>query len=566
AAAVLPADPWPVFYLGASLLARGRYERAVPVLADFRRRRPDSLLGHLFGGLAHELTGDARRAEAAYTRASRVDPTCPVPHLLRAHMLKDAAAAVSAAEDAFEAEPDYLHAALHRMKSGAGGWDDAVRGIVRDVFESRRDVSLSARYLAASVKIMPYQFEYVRWGEELVRAHPGRSWAWGVLGRALVRCPRSAGFLPRGLEALDKAVKMAPTLGWVYGWRGLARISAGRKTEALRDLNKCVERQKYYFWAYEWRGALLHALARPKEALKDLDRAVSTNRPYPFALNRRSLVRRSLGNFAGAAADLDEAFGIDARYSWVTITGRAPKKRELDSGIRELTRGIRREPTLPSLRAWRGQVRLQQRDFTGAFRDFDAALALEPAHALTLAWYGRGLVESGLPAQGLRRLIRAIELKPSRTLYRLWAAEAHGRAGQTAEALAALDDVLRREPRSWQAWQCRARILLDAGRARAALRCADRAISLEGRNADNYHLKATALRTLDRLPEAEETAEMALAISAHHGRAWILRADVRAKLGRSCEAIADYEHALRHFPFLFNSEQQERLKSLLANR
>ena len=564
AAARLPGDPWPRYYLGASRLMRGR---AAEAEADFRlasRAGADGLLPRLLRGVAFEKMGEDERALAAYAAATRAEPNSPAPHLMRARLLKDDAAAARATEDAFDAEPEYSHVAMYEYKSGSMPWPEYLRRLVGYAFEPKRFLSLSARYLEVDVKILPYHFEYVRWGEELLKAHPDRSWTWGLLGRALARCPASSGLLPRGLAALDRAVSISPERGWVYGWRGLGRIVNDRKPEALKDLDECVRRQPYYCWAYEWRGALLHSFGRSQEALVDLDRAVSTNQHYPFALNRRSIVRRAMGDVAGAVLDLDEAFRLDMRYAWVFPTGRTPEKREIDNGIKELTRAIRREPSMPSLRAWRGQTRLQKRDYSGAFRDFEAGLALDPAHALTQAWYGRGLTEAGRPAEGLKRLTRAVELAPDRWLYRLWRADALRIAGRAEEALAALDEILREKPRSWPAWQSRARAALDLGRLREGLRCARKTISLEGRNADSYYLEAEALLGLGRLAEAEETTDRLLAISRHHPRAWVLRAEIRTRRGRAAEAVADYRHALENFPFLFNEEQTRNVKALLG--
>ncbi len=563
AAARLPDEPRAAFYLGASLLMRGRAAEAARELAPFLRKRPGSCVGHMLLGIAREKTGAHEEALACYARATRADPVSPVPHLLRARALKDDDDAARACEDAFDAEPEYAHVAMYEYEVGCD-WPKLLRRLVDFVFKEKRHLSLSARYLEMDLKILPYHFEYVRWAEDLLRLRPGRSWTWGLLGRALARCPPASGLKVRGLAALDRAVKISPHRGWVYGWRGLGLIVNGKPRAALVDLNKCLERQPYYCWAYEWRGALQHTLGRPRLALRDLDRAAATNQHYPFSLNRRGLVLRQLGDYSGAVMNLDEAFRLDMRYAWVFPNGREANAAELKAGIAELSRALKRLPSVPSLWTWRGQTQLQLRNFSAAFRDFETATAVDPAHALSHAWYGRALIDGGRPEDGARRLRRSVELAPDRWLYRLWLADALRSSGDAAGALALLDRLVRERPRGWWAWQGRARVLLDLGRTKEGLHSARQAASLEGRNADNYYLEAEALLSLGRLREAEEAVDKLLAISAHFGRAWILRAEIRARRGRPEDSKADYRHALAKFPFLFNDEQRRGLGELLG--
>jgi tetratricopeptide (TPR) repeat protein len=560
---LLGKNPLPAYYLGVSLLMRGRAEEAALELTRYLRARSGSCVAWLMLGVAKERLGDVRGALVCYARAARAEPASPVPHLMRAHALKDDAAAARACEDAFDAEPEYAHVAMYEYEKGCD-WPKLLRRLVDYVFEDQRHLSLSARFLKQDRKILPYHFEYVKWAEDLLRLRPGRSWTWGLLGRALSRCPPASGYQVRGLAALDRAVKISPHRGWVYGWRGLGFIANKRPHEALKDLDRCLARQPYYCWAYEWRGALLHTLGRPRQALVDLDRAAATNQHYPFSINRRGLVLRELGDYAGAVSNLDEAFRLDMRYCWVFPNGREAKASELKSGIAELTRAIKRLPSIPSLWTWRGQTRLQQRDYTGAFRDFEAAVALDPANALAHAWYGRALSESGRPADACRRLRKSIEIAPDRWLYRLWLADALRGSGEPAQALALLDLLVAERPRGWWAWQGRARVLLDLGRVKDALASAREASELEGRNADNYFLEAEALLGLKRLPEAEAAVDKLLAISPHYGKAWILRAEIRSRRGRADESRADYRHALVKFPFLFNDEQRRGLGALLG--
>ncbi|NNN04463.1 MAG: tetratricopeptide repeat protein [Elusimicrobia bacterium] len=561
AAARLPESPWPALYLGASRLLRGRPDAAA-ALEEFTRRRPGSCLGQMLCGVARERKGCVGPAIESFARAAKADATCAAPHLLRARALQDDAAAARACEDAFDADPEYAHIAMCLHRKGSD-WPGELRKLVRFAFGARRFLSLSARFLENDKKILPGHFEGVRWAEEFLRRHPDRSWSWGLLGRAYARCPPSSGLPSRSLAAFDRAVRLAPHQGWPLGWRGVARIGAGRRQEALADLNAGLKRQPYYFWAYEWRGGLLQSLGRNREALRDLDRAVAMNPHYPFSLNRRSAARRALGDHAGAVLDLDEAFRLDARYAWVFSTGRAPAEAELKAAVAELTRVLRGRPSIASLWTWRGQTQLQRRDFSAAFRDFERAIALDPAHALSRAWYGRALSEAGRFEAACRQLRRAVELAGDRRQYRIWLAAALRAGGDARGALALLGRLLRENPRCAQAWQERSLAALAGGRGREALRCARRAAALDGRNADAHCLTAQALLRLDRARAAEKEIELVLAISPHHGRARLLRAEIRLRLGRQDEAIDDYRRALNESPFLFNDEQRRRVESLV---
>jgi tetratricopeptide (TPR) repeat protein len=559
-----PMDPLPSLYLGASLLLRGRDFEARSALADAAAKGDSSCLRLMLLGLAQE--GVKRGSGAAtFRKAALRNPRCSAPHLLRARaLLPDIKSAARACEDAFDVEPEYAHIAMCHYRA-AGGWPGSLRKLLLLAFAPGRHESLSARFLALDLKILPDHFEGVKLAERSLKKYPRRSWSWGLLGRAYARCPPASGLQARAADALNRAVELAPDQGWPRAWRALGLVVSGRRApRALADLNACLKLQPNYFWAYEWRGGLLGSLGRERAALRDLDTAVATNPNYPFALNRRSLVRRALGDFAGAALDLDEAFKLDSRYAWVSATGREPRAEELAAGIAELTRGLRRCPTLPSLRAWRGQLHLASGDYVAALRDFESGLALDPAHSLCLAWYGRALTLSGRPGDASRYLRRSVDLAPDRWLYRLWLGEALHQGGDARAALALIDGILAASPRRWQAWQARARILLSLDRAGEALADAARASSLDGRNADNHYLLAQALASKGRWREAEKKADLVLAISENYGRAWLLRAEVRRRRGKIAEAVADYRRALSSFPFLFSAEQRKAAVALVG--
>ena len=554
-----PRLPWARYYRGAGRLLDGRPDAALADLRLFLRSRPRCVPALLLAGLATEKRG-GRGAAAFYRRAAKLDPVCAAARLLEARASSGRARA-RACEAAMNADPTYALITLSRHRPPRT-WNAYLEWLRR--FALQEPERAGWYYRQEDLHYSPYQFQEYEDSSRLMKEFPRAAWAAALVGRGVLRCPPDAGRNAVGLRSVNRAAALSPASGWIRAWRALAWIKAGEPRRALADLDDCLRRQPYYYRAYAWRGALRRGLGQAAGAAEDLDRAVAADEQYPFAWHERSLARRALGDFLGAAHDLDRAFSLDFRYSWVFAVGREPAEADLARAAAELDLAVARHPASASLRTWRGALRVQRKDFPGAFRDLENAARLDPHHGLAPAWHGWALLRDGRPDAAAEKLEAAARLEPELWILQGWLAEAEFLSGRRRRAFARLARVLRAKPKTWWVYHARARFHLQAGSpARAAADVAE-AMAYEGRHADGYYLEAQAKLGLDDLAGAARALERTLTISPNMGRAYVLRAQVRERQGRPEEALADYRVVVEKFPYLFNADELRRAREALA--
>ncbi len=549
---------WAWLYRGAGRLLRRSWQGAVEDLERAVGLKPGSGLAHLLLGRAWERRGEPDHARRAFARAAQLEPNVAAAWLC---LGRTGGAAGAAFERALDADPTYALITLSWHRSG--DWHRHL-GRLAD-FAFRDPERAGWYYRQEDIHYSPYHFEEYQDSLRLHKARPRAAWAAALLARATLRCPPDPGRFERGLAAAESAARLAPGSGWIRAWRALGRIKQGRLEDARADFDECLRLQPYYHRAYAWRGSLLRRLGRLPESLADLDRAVAVDEMYPFAWHERSLTRRALGDWIGGALDLDRAFRMDFRYRWVFAVGREATGAELKAGLGELDRAVSRHGGLASLWAWRGELKCQGRDYSGAACDFERAVRLDPHHAPAHALYGRCRLETGDPETAEGWLERACELDAGTAVYAGWLGEAQFAAGRRREGLKTVAGVLQARPRLWWAHQARAQMLLAVGRRRAALVSARRGVELEGRDANGRYVEALCRLELGELKAALDAVGRALLISPNMGRAYVLRARILERLGRPAAVLRDYRKVLEDFPYLFNAQEKERVGELLGS-
>ncbi len=547
-------------YRGASRFLHGEIEGAKSDLRRLIKRRPGTALGLMLLGLCEEKLSDRRGAAKSYAAAARANPVCSAAFLLWSRAETDPRRAVKAAEGALDADPTYALITLSKFRPPLT-WEVHLKALRSFAFKEPERAGWY--YRQEDIHYSPYQFQEYEDSSRLHKIFPSASWAGGLVGRGVLRCPPDAARAKLGLRVLNQAVEDSPHSGWVHAWRALGEIKDKKPERAVVDFAASIRLQPYYHRAYAWRGALLRNLGRIKEALRDLDRAIAVDEQYAFANHERSLARRAAGDFVGAALDLDRAFRQDFRYAWVFTVGREPGPSELDKAIAELDRALTAHPRVPSLLAWRGQLRLQKREYSKAFVDFEKAVRLDPHHALAHAWYGWGLVESGQPRAAREWLARAVELEPRLWILHGWLAEAEFRSGDRQRAMDRLEGITRNCLTKWWPLQQRAQFHLESGRFKEAVKDVRAALRSEGRHAEGWYILAQALTELGDNAGAFDAVEKALIISPNMGRAYLLRARIRQSQGRHEGVLGDYRTVYERFPYLFNAEQKREVEELL---
>lgn len=556
-----PALSWAWLSRGAARLLAGRAAEARADLEEFSRRSPGSALGFLLLGLCEERLGRRARAARAYARAWEADKVCSAACLLRARAASSFRDRLVWFHRAYDVSPVLGFITLQIHQTVAVDAPAYVDKILRFCFENPAQVGAYYRREATQSHFSHFPAEDYAFVKRLCAAHPGLGWANAFFGRA--SCYTPAG-MPEGIRHLTRAINQVPHAGWLRAWRANAERAVGDHRAALKDFGDAVRLQPFYHRSFVWRGGLLRKLGRFAQARADLDRALAMDPHYSLTYWERSLARRGLGDLPGAVWDLDRAYLLDHRYHWAFKTGGAPTEDELKRGLAALSAVIRRHPSLPSPWVWRGQLKLQRWDRSGAILDFERAAELDPHHALAHGWAARVLLESGRPAAAEARARRALELEPRFSMARMWRAEALRALGRGDEAEAALDEALRLKKTTPWAHYLRARFAVEDGDLPRAQKELETALLLDGKYPEAYLLLSQVRLARGDAKGALESARRCVDVAGNLGRAYLARAAASQALGRAADAVADYRRVLAEFPYLLNDEQRKAAEDLLA--
>lgn len=556
-----PEHPWARLYRGAARLLAGRPADARADLERFVGVSPDSALGFLLLGRAEERLGRRARAAKAYQRAWEKDRVCSAACVMRARVASSRGDRLRWFHRAYDVSPvlGFITLQIHQtVKVEAPAY---VARILNFCFDEPERVGAYYRREATQSHFSHFPAEDYAFVRRLCGAHPELGWANAFFGRASCYTPSG---VPEGIRHLTRAIAQVPHAGWLRAWRANAKRAAGDLRGALRDFDEAIELQPYYHRSFVWRGGLLRKLGRFAEASADLDRALAMDPHYSLTYWERSLARRGLGDVLGSAFDLDRAYLLDHRYHWAFKTGGAPSPAELAKGAAQLEGAIKRHPSVPSLRVWLGNIRLQQGRPSEALLEFERAAESDPHCALAHGWAARALLDAGLPARAVERARRAIALEPRMAMARAWLAESLHALGRSREAETALAEALRLKKTTPWAHYLRARFAADAGDLARAERELEISLLLDGKYPEAYLLLSGVRLERGNARGALDAAQRCVDVAANLGRAYAARAAALNALGRAEEALVDYRRILKDFPYLLNSEQTKAAEELLA--
>jgi tetratricopeptide (TPR) repeat protein len=553
--------PWPWLYRGAARMLAGRPAEARGDFERFVGLSPESALGFLMLGLSEEKLKFRDRAAKAYARAWENDKVCSAACLLRSRTSATFKDELLWFSRAYDVSPVLGFITLQIHQTTKVDSPAYVRRIRRFCFTEPETVGAYYRREATQSHFSHFPADDYAFVEKLCAQHPELGWANAFFGRASCYTPSG---MPEGVRHLTRAIAQVPHAGWLRAWRANAYRALGKTGLALKEFGEAARLQPYYHRVFVWRGGLLRKLGRFEEALADLDRALAMDPHYSLTYWERSLTRRGLGDLVGAAFDLDRAFLLDSRYHWAFKTGGEPSKTDVERGIRGLTGAIRSFPTVPSLLVWRGQLKLQLWDRSGAILDFERAAELDPHCALAHGWAARALLESGRPAAAVERARRALALEPRFWIARQWLAESLRALGETREAKRVLAETVKRKRTTPWAHYLLAQFALDEKKAARAEKELETALLLDGKYPEAYLLLSRVRLERGNREGALEAAQRCVDVAGNLGRAYVCRAAAFAALGRAADAVADYRRILAEYPYLLNDEQRVQAERLLA--
>ncbi len=348
--------------------------------------------------------------------------------------------------------------------------------------------------------------------ETYLRDRPDDAGAWLDLGFAR----NGTGDLSAGLEAIERALELAPTL--------LPAVIGRAQTHANL-------------------GALEASLA-------DWSRVIAAEPNVGEHLASRAIVRGRLGDLDGAEVDVTRAAELApdlgfvrlARGMILAIRGDVP------AGIDELGRALELDANI--VQAWveRARMFLALGDPDRARADLDRAVELDPANADARIQRARLDALSGRHERAIGELDLVIMKNERRAS--AWGARGEVRMmlGDPETAEPDLDRAIELAPSDARSWVLRARARRLLGRLDEARADVERAIELAPKLAGAHAELGSILRTSRDLRGAARAFAAAIELEPERSESWTGRALCRRDLGQHAAAIEDFDRAIDRRP------------------
>lgn len=340
---------------------------------------------------------------------------------------------------------------------------------------------------------------------------PSNAWAFALLGRA-----KNLTLDPTMNEDLDRSVELDSQSGWLYAWRGIAKVAIKQdSTAALRDFDRAKQLDQEYDRIFAWRASQLIKIGRHKEAIPDLLQALRLNAHLDithYSLGRAYFLA---GRIQDGIKEIKEAVKGSYLsiwiYNWGDWNHQNHARRQT---LADLDCVVNHAPKAAWGWAWRGQTRLSLMDYDGALEDLNKAIALDSRFAYSFAWRGEVLRRLGRGGESLLDFNKALSLDKSC----VWA----------------------------HAW--RGRLRLDAGELDSSIDDLTRAVTMNRRLGLAYLWRFEARKRLGETAKALEDIDAALEFYPTWKWLWIWRARLASGLGRRKEVLAALDEAVKISP------------------
>ena len=265
--------------------------------------------------------------------------------------------------------------------------------------------------------------------------------SWALAQRAQARL-RLGQYGP-AVADMNRAVRVDPKSGWIYGGPGGVKGTLDQYEEITRRFTRALSARPRWAWGYGWRGETHLRASRHAQALADLSRAVSLSPRQAWFWAWRGSAKQGLGDLDGASSDFKRAALLDPAYA--------------------------------GIHASLADLLMRQGRFRQAKACLDRYLKLETRTAWAYAWRGECLVKCGKHAAAKVDLENAVNLH---TLYGdawAWLAEAKRQLGDLRGAREAIDRALSLECKKDVAFIVSGMIYADLGDPASQLREFDKA-------------------------------------------------------------------------------------------
>jgi tetratricopeptide (TPR) repeat protein len=517
-----------VLWLGYAQALSGDLAGAVKRLDRAAALNPKGRAARVLRGILRERLDDLAGAESDYSAVARLDPACPGIYTLRATVRwkrGDRKRSVADANRALVLHPENMDAFMRIVylfkdlkhpeeKRSQGALtstlaDEVLRGDPRCAwaYALKAEVVEDAEVSKKADKKTLYL-------KKALALDPRNAWMRAFLGRAMTGLRDDPRVIRLGLKQLDRAVALAPEIGWIRSWRAEVLDKLGEGDRALKDLDRGIEADPDYRLANAWRASLRARRGDDAGAVEDLTACVAVM-PRAGFFHQRAVLRWRLGEASGAAADLTSSvaratrqalgysrFGWLLRFEWsgsararnpgslirsrrsfaAARRGAGTRLEPLEKGAfkslveaipgcelrapwkglpldaAKLSEACAADPRDAALRAWLGRVLLDAGRFDAAEEALSSSLALDGRGFPALAWRGEARFGRGDLAGALADLDEAAASTPAHLPARLWRALTLWSLGREPQALDELLSACRADPASsiqvsvWARW------------------------------------------------------------------------------------------------------------------
>ncbi len=397
---------------------------------------------------------------------------------------------------------------------------------------------------------------------------------------------REQGKLIEALEDNNRAILLNPNHGYAHVQRAALYDTLQMWENAMSDYNTAVDLASGSDWAYRARAIGYKAQGMYESALNELNRAFELNPANAPNFLWRGVTYYDLGDYANALTDFTEAIRLAPEvadyYPW-----RAAAYRELgqfDAALADLNESIRLEPLVASHYSDLGDLYFSQERFQEAIDNKSRAILLQPDYAryytdLGGIYYLRlrdfataaevytqalnvdnqnvtAFFYRGLSNYELRRLdaaladfVQAIRFDPTVANYYVWRGRTEYDLGILDQALADFNEAIRLEPNNASHYSSLGDVYYSQGLFQESIDAKRNAITLEPNNARHYtDLGGIYFFAVNDYESAVTVYSQAISIEAENSVALFYRGRSHFELGRTTEARADIEAAMRLDP------------------
>jgi tetratricopeptide (TPR) repeat protein len=219
----------------------------------------------------------------------------------------------------------------------------------------------------------------------------------------------------RGIDDLNRAIEIAPTVAFAHRWRGWAHASKFEFDKAIQDYSKAIELDPKDAFAYSGRGRMLWTQHKLRAAIQDLDKSIVFDPSNAEAYFLRAACYKQSEDYASALGDIDQSLKLnpndrEAQYQRASILDGVKKYEEALAACNRL---IESAPKNSQNYTQRATYQTKMNLFDAAINDFGKAASLDPNDALIPLYQAGVLMHVGRLKEAVAAITKSIETDPT---------------------------------------------------------------------------------------------------------------------------------------------------------